>query len=97
MQLVQRDIPLPEAVAAGCGMLGIDPLYVANQRRLVAIVDPAAADELVEVMRSRPEGAGSCLISTVVAAHPGVLVVRTGIGGTRIVDLPLGEQLPRIC
>ena len=97
VQLVERDIPVPEAVAAGCGLLGLDPLYVANEGRLVALVDPAAADELIEVMRARPEGAGACRIGSVVAEHPGVLVVRTGIGGTRIVDLPLGEQLPRIC
>jgi hydrogenase expression/formation protein HypE len=77
--------------------MGLDPLYVANEGRLVAMVDPAAADQLLEVMRSRPEGRGACRIGTVVAEHPGVLVVRTGIGGTRIVDLPLGEQLPRIC
>lgn len=97
IELVERSIPVPEAVAAGCGLLGLDPLYVANEGRLVALVDPAAADQLVEVMRSRPEGEGACRIGTVVESNPGVLVVRTGIGGTRIVDLPLGEQLPRIC
>ena len=97
VQLVERDIPVPEAVAAGCSLLGLDPLYVANEGRLIAMVDAAAADQLLEVMRSLPEGQGACRIGTVVAEHPGVLVVRTGIGGTRIVDLPLGEQLPRIC
>ena len=97
VSVVERDVPVPEAVAAGCGMLGLDPLYVANEGRLVALVDAGRADELVEVMRSRPEGEGACRIGTVVAEHPGVLVVRTGIGGTRVVDLPLGEQLPRIC
>ncbi len=97
VELVERDVPVPEAVAAGCGMLGLDPLYIANEGRLVAMVDSAAADQLLEVMQGRPEGRGACRIGTVVNAHPGVLVVRTGIGGTRIVDLPLGEQLPRIC
>lgn len=97
IELVERSIPVPEAVASGCSMLGLDPLYVANEGRLVAIVDPAAADQLLETMSGRPEGRGACRIGTVVDAHPGVLVVRTGIGGTRIVDLPLGEQLPRIC
>ena len=97
VELVERAVPVPEAVAAGCGLLGLDPLYVANEGRLVALVDPAAADELLAVMQGRPEGRGACRIGTVVDAHPGVLVVRTGIGGTRIVDLPLGEQLPRIC
>ena len=97
VELVERDIPVPEAVAAGCGLLGLDPLFVANEGRLVALVDPAAADALLSVMHGLPEGQGACRIGTVVDAHPGVLVVRTGIGGTRIVDLPLGEQLPRIC
>ncbi len=97
VELVERDIPVPEAVAAGCGLLGLDPLYVANEGRLVALVDPAAVDSLLAVMHGLPEGQGACRIGTVVDAHPGVLVVRTGIGGTRIVDLPLGEQLPRIC
>ncbi len=97
IELVERDVPVPEAVAAGCGLLGLDPLYIANEGRLLALVDPAAADALLEAMRAHPAGTGACRIGTVVAAHPGVLVVRTGIGGTRIVDLPLGEQLPRIC
>jgi hydrogenase expression/formation protein HypE len=97
VQLVERDIPLSEAVSAGCSLLGLDPLYVANDGRLVAMVDPASADELLAVMQARPDGQGECRIGTVVAEHPDVLVVRTGIGGTRIVDLPLGEQLPRIC
>ncbi len=97
ISLMEKDIPVPEAVASGCGMLGLDPLYVANEGRLLAIVAPSAVDALLEVMRGRPEGQGACRIGTVVEAHPGVLVVRTGIGGTRIVDLPLGEQLPRIC
>ena len=97
VELVERDIPVPEAVAAGCSMLGLDPLYVANEGRLVALVDPVSADALLEVLRSRPEGRGACRIGTVVNAHRGVLVVHTAIGGTRIVDLPLGEQLPRIC
>lgn len=97
VELVERAIPVPPAVAAGCSLLGLDPLYVANEGRLVALVDPAAVDQLLEVMQARPEGQGACRIGTVMAAHPGVLVVRTGIGGTRIVDLPLGEQLPRIC
>ncbi len=97
VELVERDVPVPEAVAAGCGLLGLDPLYVANEGRLVACVDPASADAVLAAMRGRPEGAHACRIGTVVEDHPGVLVVRTGIGGSRVVDLPLGEQLPRIC
>ena len=97
VELVERDVPVPDAVRAGCGLLGLDPLYVANEGRLLAMVDPAHADAVLAAMQARPEGAGAARIGSVVDAHPGVLVVRTGIGGTRIVDLPLGEQLPRIC
>ena len=78
-------------------MLGLDPLYVANEGRLVALVDGERADEVVEVLRRHPAGAGAVRIGRVVADHPGVLVTRTGLGATRVVDLPLGEQLPRIC
>lgn len=80
---------------AACGFLGLDPLLVANEGRLLALVRPEDADRALAVMRSHP--AGAAVIGEVVADHPGVVVARTGIGGTRVVDLPLGEQLPRIC
>lgn len=97
VQIVERDVPVPDAVRAACGFLGLDPLYVANEGRLVAFVAAADADRALEVMRSDPLGAGAVRIGAVVAEHPGVVVARTGIGGTRVVDLPLAEQLPRIC
>jgi hydrogenase expression/formation protein HypE len=95
--IVERDVPVPDDVRAACGFLGLDPLYVANEGRLVAFVAGADADQAVAVLRADPVGAGATVIGTVVAAHPGVVVARTGIGGTRVVDLPLAEQLPRIC
>lgn len=82
---------------AACGFLGLDPLLVANEGRLLALVRPEDADRALAVMHSHPAGAGAAVIGEVVADHPGVVVARTGIGGTRVVDLPLGEQLPRIC
>jgi hydrogenase expression/formation protein HypE len=97
VQLVERDIPVPEDVRAACGFLGLDPLYVANEGKLVAFVDPADADQALEVLQEHPLGTGAKRIGTVVADHPGVVVAKTGIGGTRVVDLPLAEQLPRIC
>jgi len=97
VQLVERDIPVPEDVRAACGFLGLDPLYVANEGKLVAFVDPADADLALEVLRGHELGVGATRIGTVVAEHPGVVVAKTGIGGTRVVDLPLAEQLPRIC
>ncbi|TVL93493.1 hydrogenase expression/formation protein HypE [Streptomyces sp. SAJ15] len=95
--LTERALPVPEAVAAACGFLGLDPLYVANEGRLVAFVPPAHADAVLAAMRAHPQGAGAAIIGECVAEHPGMVVARTGLGGTRVVDLPLGEQLPRIC
>jgi hydrogenase expression/formation protein HypE len=95
--LAERDLPVPEAVAGACGFLGLDPLYVANEGRLVAFVPRRHADAVLAAMRAHPQGAEAAVIGECVADHPGMVVARTGLGGTRVVDLPLGEQLPRIC
>ena len=97
MRIVERDVPVPDDVRAACGFLGLDPLYVANEGKLVAFVAAGDADLALEAMRAHEFGSGATLIGTVVEDHPGVVVARTGIGGTRVVDLPLSEQLPRIC
>ena len=97
MSIVERSVPVPEAVRAACGFLGLDPLYVANEGRLVAFVAGADAERALSLWQALPEGAGATVIGAVVAEHPGVVVAKTGIGGTRVVDLPLAEQLPRIC
>ena len=93
----ERAVPVPDAVRSACGFLGLDPIHVANEGRLVAFVPADRADAVVEAMRTDPAGAGAVRIGTVVDSHPGVVVARTGLGATRIVDRPLGEQLPRIC
>jgi hydrogenase expression/formation protein HypE len=93
----ERAVPVPEAVAAACGFLGLDPLQVANEGKLVAFVAPEHADRALDAMRAHPAGQEAAIIGTVTADHPGVVVARTPLGGTRIVDRPLGEQLPRIC
>ncbi|MEV4442534.1 hydrogenase expression/formation protein HypE [Streptomyces sp. NPDC049577] len=95
--LAEDRLPVPEAVAAACGFLGLDPLYVANEGRLLAFVPPGHADAVLDAMRRHPQGAGAAVIGECVAEHPGTVVARTRFGGTRVVDLPLGEQLPRIC
>jgi hydrogenase expression/formation protein HypE len=95
--LSERDIPVPDTVAAACGFLGLDPLYVANEGRLVAFVPRPHADAVLAAMRAHPQGAGAAIVGECVADHPGMVVARTGLGGTRVVGLPLGEQLPRIC
>jgi hydrogenase expression/formation protein HypE len=93
----EHRVPVPEPVANACGFLGLDPLYVANEGRLVAFVAPDDADAVLAAMRSHPCGAGAAVIGTCVADHAGGVIARSRFGGTRVVDLPIGEQLPRIC
>ena len=97
IELVERDLPVPAEVKDACGLLGLDPLQVANEGKLLAIVPADACDEVLAAMRSNPRGARAVRIGSCVADHPRVVVARTGLGGTRVVDLPIGEQLPRIC
>ncbi|HTZ45734.1 MAG TPA: hydrogenase expression/formation protein HypE [Jatrophihabitans sp.] len=97
ISLSERALPVPAEVANACGLLGLDPLYVANEGKLVAVVPPAEADAVLAAMRAHPLGRRAAVIGECVAAHPGMVSVRTGFGGTRVVDLPVGEQLPRIC
>lgn len=97
VEVVERDIPVPAEVRDACGLLGLDPLQVANEGKLVAVVAAHDAERALDVMRAHPLGAGACRVGTVVAEHPAVVVTRTGLGATRVLDLPVGEQLPRIC
>ncbi|MEU6281317.1 hydrogenase expression/formation protein HypE [Streptomyces sp. NPDC047028] len=97
VRLNERAIPVPEEVANACGFLGLDPLYVANEGRLVAFVPPEQAEAVLAAMHTHPHGTGAVVVGRCVEDHPGMVVVATGLGGTRVVDLPLGEQLPRIC
>jgi len=93
----EHKIPLRPAVKAACEMLGMDPLYVANEGKLVAIIKGQVAEEVLAAMHSHPLGQDAALIGKVVADHPGRVLAKTGIGGSRVVDLPAGELLPRIC
>jgi hydrogenase expression/formation protein HypE len=95
--LVERDLPIPQAVRDACGLLGLDPLYVANEGKLLAMVAPDDCDRVLQAMRGHEYGRDARVIGTCVEDHPGMVVAQTGLGGTRVVDLPLGEQLPRIC
>ena len=97
VMLDERAIPVRPAVRAACEMLGLDPLYVANEGKLVAFAPPERADALLDAMRAHPLGAEAAIIGRAVAEHPGVVAARTGIGGSRVVDMPLGVLLPRIC
>jgi hydrogenase expression/formation protein HypE len=97
VEIVERAVPVPDDVRAACSFLGLDPMQVANEGKLVAFVRGEDAERALAVVQGHPLGVGAALIGEVVAAHPGLVVARTGIGGTRVVDLPLAEQLPRIC
>lgn len=93
----ERAVPVPPQVANACAVLGLDPMYVANEGKLVAFVPREHAEAVLAAMRAHPLGAGAVVIGECVAEHPGMVVARTALGGTRVVDLPMGEQLPRIC
>jgi hydrogenase expression/formation protein HypE len=93
----ERAIPVRPEVAAACELLGLDPLYVANEGKLVAVVAPDAADVLLAAMRAHPLGRDAALIGTVIADEQRFVQMTTSFGGGRIVDWLAGEQLPRIC
>ena len=97
IELVESEIPVREEVRGACEMLGLDPLYVANEGKLVAIVEPSAAKEMLTVVRQHPLGRDARVIGTVTEANAGLVILRTGLGTTRIVDMLAGDQLPRIC
>jgi hydrogenase expression/formation protein HypE len=97
VRVEEAAIPLRAEVRGACEMLGLDPLYVANEGKLVAVVPPGDADRLLEVMRSHPLGRNAALIGTVVDEHPGMVIVHSLVGGERVLTMLAGEQLPRIC
>jgi hydrogenase expression/formation protein HypE len=97
MTLSETHIPVDEAVRGACELLGLDPLYVANEGRLLAVVPSETADAVLAAMRAHPSGREAAMIGEVVADHPGLVVMRSRIGGERVIDLLSGEQLPRIC
>lgn len=97
VRLDEDAIPVRPAVAAACEMLGFDPLYVANEGKLVAFVPGDTAESMLDAMRSAPYGEDACQIGVVEEAPAGRVLMRTAIGGTRVIDVLAGEMLPRIC
>jgi len=97
IELAEASIPVCEPVAGACELLGLDPLYVANEGRLVTFVPASAAEQTLEIMRSHPAAVGPAIIGTVTPSQPGVVRLRNPLGVERIVDLLSGEQMPRIC
>ncbi|WP_328332472.1 MULTISPECIES: hydrogenase expression/formation protein HypE [unclassified Streptomyces] len=97
IELVERELPVPDTVRDACSLLGLDPLQVANEGKLIAVVPGESADQVLAALRAHPLGRSACRIGTCVPDHAGMVVARTGLGGSRVVGLPIGEQLPRIC
>ncbi len=97
IQIEETSIQVRDEVRGACELLGLDPLYVANEGKLLAIVAPEAADEIVKAMRRDPHGLEAAIIGTVGDESAGLVTMRTAFGSTRIVDMLAGEQLPRIC
>ncbi|CAN5417482.1 hydrogenase expression/formation protein HypE [soil metagenome] len=97
IQLQESAIPISEAVKGACEILGLDPLYVANEGKLLAIVSASDAPTVLATMRQHSLGREAAVIGEVVRDHPGFVVMKTKVGGKRVVDMLTGEQLPRIC
>ncbi|HVW08480.1 MAG TPA: hydrogenase expression/formation protein HypE [Bryobacteraceae bacterium] len=97
VEIEATKIPVREQVRGACEMLGIDPMFVANEGKLVAFVARETSASVVSAMRKLPEGKDARVIGRATAEHPGMVLLKTEIGGSRILDLPFTEQLPRIC
>ena len=97
IELIEREIPVREEVRGACEMLGLDPLYVANEGKLIAIAAPDDARNLLAGMQANRLGKNARIIGKVCEAHPGMVTMRTDLGTSRIVDMLAGDQLPRIC
>ncbi|MBW2670024.1 MAG: hydrogenase expression/formation protein HypE [Deltaproteobacteria bacterium] len=97
IKIYEEKIPLKDAVAGICELLGFDPIYIANEGKLIAFVDPRYAEKVLAAIKEDEFGKDACIIGEVMSDHPGRVIMETRIGGIRIVDMLTGEQLPRIC
>ncbi|HEX5170860.1 MAG TPA: hydrogenase expression/formation protein HypE, partial [Cyclobacteriaceae bacterium] len=97
VKLIQKNIPVNEQVEGACELLGLDPLYIANEGIFLAIVEKSKASQALEIFRSDPLGENATIIGEVVDQHPRQVVLSSAVGGKRVVNYLTGEQLPRIC
>jgi hydrogenase expression/formation protein HypE len=97
IRLEEGLIPVSESVRNGCELMGYDPMNIANEGKLVAVVDPGEAEAVLEAMRSTELGRNASIIGAAVAGPAGRVIMKTFFGGERVVDLPYGDLLPRIC
>jgi len=97
VEIAEAAVPLRQEVRGACEILGLDPLYVANEGKLVAVVPAAETDRLLAAMHAHPLGRDAAVIGEVVEDHPAMLLLESPMGGKRVLPLLSGEQLPRIC
>lgn len=97
IRLVEEAIPVSEAVKRGCELMGYDPMHIANEGKFVAVVASEDAEKALAIMRAHPLGRGAARIGEVAANPPGMVILETVFGGERVVDIPYGDMLPRIC
>jgi len=97
VSLAEERLPVLPAVAGACELLGIDPLYVANEGKLVAVVPAGAVERALAALRSVDVTAGAVVVGEITDEHAGMVVAHTGFGGSRVVDMLVGAPLPRIC
>jgi len=93
----EAKVPVKEEVKAACELLGLDPVYVANEGKLVAVIDPTDTDKILGQMRKNIYGRDAAIVGEVTKEHPGKVIMKTKLGPSRIVDMLSGELLPRIC
>ena len=97
VEIDEPSLPVRPEVQSACELLGLDPVYVANEGKAVFFVAPEAADQVLAVLRAHPLGRDAARIGRVTAEHKGMLVARTAMGANRVIPTQIGEQLPRIC
>ena len=97
IQMNETSIPISEEVKGACEILGLDPLYVANEGKLLVFAAASDSDRILSAMHAHPLGQSAAVVGEITEEHPGIVVMRTRVGGLRVVDMLMGEQLPRIC
>ena len=97
IDIFQKDLPIDDQVASACELLGLDPLYVANEGLFIAFVSEAVAEDFLIALQKEENGTDAIIIGTVTEEHPGQVILESAIGGKRVVSMLPGEQLPRIC
>ena len=97
VELEEKSLPILPQAASACELLGLDPLYVANEGIFICIISPEVADETMDILRGSPKCSEAAIIGRVSSEYPKKVIVKSGIGGKRVVSMLIGEQLPRIC